>query len=168
MSIALHDLRPSDNRGRRLADECLAHARWKPFVGEHISAVDRYGQPGFTKVLERIAAREASMKKLRAGIQNCGSPSRIAERAAGSGSKIDNQLFQTAYETLSRSFDEKKRVGTAPKFPRPVSLNFLRDFTPARRQAHRLPGKATRLQRTMANMRWRWICHARKMAAANA
>src|SRR5439155_18350270 len=43
--------------------------------------------------------------------------------------KIDNQFFQTAYEQLSRSFDDKEGgFGTAPKFPRPVSLNFLTRF----------------------------------------
>jgi len=43
--------------------------------------------------------------------------------------KIDNQLFQTAYEQLSRSFDDKEGgFGTAPKFPRPVALNFLTRF----------------------------------------
>ncbi len=43
--------------------------------------------------------------------------------------KIDNQLFQTAYEQLARSFDDKEGgFGAAPKFPRPVALNFLTRF----------------------------------------
>ena len=46
-----------------------------------------------------------------------------------SAAKIDNQVFQTAYEQLSRSFDDEEGgFGTAPKFPRPVSLNFLTRF----------------------------------------
>jgi uncharacterized protein YyaL (SSP411 family) len=44
----------------------------------------------------------------------------------GTATKIDKQLFQTAYEQFSRNFDDKEGgFGTAPKFPRPVSLNFL-------------------------------------------
>jgi uncharacterized protein YyaL (SSP411 family) len=104
----------------------------KPFVGgTYFPPVDRYGQPGFTKVLERIAA---AWKQGHEKIAEQGS--KIVEALRGSqnaqpeaAAKIDNQLFQTAYEQLSRSFDDKEGgFGTAPKFPRPVSLNFLTRF----------------------------------------
>src|SRR5205814_4424000 len=40
--------------------------------------------------------------------------------------KIDISVFEKAYEQLDRSFDPREGgLGTAPKFPRPVSLNFL-------------------------------------------
>src|SRR5207245_8383354 len=43
--------------------------------------------------------------------------------------KSDYQVFQSGYEQLSRSFDDKEGgFGTAPKLPRPVSLNFLTRF----------------------------------------
>src|SRR5437667_9839484 len=104
----------------------------KPFVGgTYFPTVDRYGQPGFKKVLERIAA---AWKQDHAKIADQGSKLLEALREsqnaqAETTAKIDNQFFQTAYEQLSRSFDDKEGgFGTAPKFPRPVSLNFLTRF----------------------------------------
>ena len=101
----------------------------KPFVGgTYFPPVDRYGQPGFTKVLERIAA---AWKQDHEKIAEQGSKIVEALRESQNAqpevaSKIDNQVFQTAYEQLSRSFDDKEGgFGTAPKFPRPVALNFL-------------------------------------------
>ncbi len=104
----------------------------KPFVGgTYFPPVDRYGQPGFKKVLERIAA---AWKQDHAKIADQGSKLLEALREsqnaqAETTARIDNQFFQTAYEQLSRSFDDKEGgFGTAPKFPRPVSLNFLTRF----------------------------------------
>src|SRR5438309_2108699 len=99
--------------------------------GTYFPPVDRYGQPGFKKVLERIAA---AWKQDHAKIADQGSKLLEALREsqnaqAETTAKIDNQFFQTAYEQLSRSFDDKEGgFGTAPKFPRPVSLNFLTRF----------------------------------------
>src|SRR5437667_4642095 len=104
----------------------------KPFVGgTYFPPEDRYGQPAFKKVLERIAAAwKQDHEKI------AGQGSKIVEALRESqnaqpeaAAKIDNQLFQTAYEQLSRSFDDKEGgFGTAPKFPRPVALNFLTRF----------------------------------------
>jgi uncharacterized protein YyaL (SSP411 family) len=104
----------------------------KPFVGgTYFPPEDRYGQPGFTKVLERIAAAwkqdHEKIAEQGAKIVEALRESQNAQPAATG--KIDNQLFQTAYEQLSRSFDDKEGgFGTAPKFPRPVALNFLTRF----------------------------------------
>src|SRR5947207_10313318 len=104
----------------------------KPFVGgTYFPPVDRYGNPGFTKVLERIAA---AWKQGHEKIADQGSKIVEALRESQnaqpeSAAKIDNQLFQTAYEQLSRSFDDKEGgFGTAPKVRPPVSLNFLTRF----------------------------------------
>ncbi|MEY2544212.1 MAG: hypothetical protein QOE81_1673, partial [Verrucomicrobiota bacterium] len=103
----------------------------KPFVGgTYFPPEDRYGQPGFAKVLERIAA---AWKKDHEKIAEQGSQIvkalRESQNAQPAAAKIDKQLFQTAYEQLSRSFDDKEGgFGTAPKFPRPVALNFLTRF----------------------------------------
>jgi uncharacterized protein YyaL (SSP411 family) len=104
----------------------------KPFVGgTYFPTEDRYGQPAFKKVLERIAA---AWKQDHEKIAEQGSKIVEALRESQNappkaGAKIDNQLFQTAYEQLSRSFDDKEGgFGTAPKFPRPVALNFLTRF----------------------------------------
>jgi len=104
----------------------------KPFVGgTYFPPEDRYGQPAFRKVLERIAT---AWKQDHEKIAEQGSKILEALRESQNAqpeaaAKIDNQLFQTAYEQLSRSFDDKEGgFGTAPKFPRPVALNFLTRF----------------------------------------
>ncbi len=104
----------------------------KPFVGgTYFPPVDRYGQPGFTKVLERIAAawKQGHEKIAEQGSKIVEALRESQNAQPEAAAKIDNQLFQTAYEQLSRSFDDKEGgFGTAPKFPRPVALNFLTRF----------------------------------------
>ena len=119
----------------------------KPFVGgTYFPPVDRYGQPGFTKVLERIAAawKQGHEKIAEQGSKIVEALRESQNAQPEAAAKIDNQLFQTAYEQLSRSFDDKEGgFGTAPKFPRPVSLNFLaRFYARTVGQAHRLPGQS--------------------------
>src|SRR5712671_2606674 len=104
----------------------------KPFAGgTYFPPEDRWGQPGFAKVLERIAA---AWKQDHEKISEQGTKIIEALRESQNAqpeapAKIDTQVFQTAYEQLSRSFDDKEGgFGTAPKFPRPVSLNFLTRF----------------------------------------
>src|SRR5438477_5052700 len=104
----------------------------KPFVGgTYFPPEDRYGQPAFRKVLERIAAawKQGHEKIAEQGSKIVEALRESQNAQAETTAKIDNQFFQTAYEQLSRSFDDKEGgFGTAPKFPRPVSLNFLTRF----------------------------------------
>src|ERR1700686_5149758 len=104
----------------------------KPFVGgTYFPPEDRYGQPGFTKVLERIAAawKQGHEKIAEQGSKIVEALRESQNAQPGAAAKIDNQIFKTAYEQLSRSFDDKEGgFGTAPKFPRPVALNFLTRF----------------------------------------
>src|SRR5438046_5083740 len=98
----------------------------KPFVGgTYFPPEDRYGQPGLKKVLDRIAAGWTQAHEQSAGqgasIVEALREAQTAQPAAAE--KIDARIFQTAYEQLSRSFDDKEGgFGTAPKFPRPVAL----------------------------------------------
>src|SRR6266436_2606109 len=104
----------------------------QPFVGgTYFPPDDRYGQPGFKKVLERIAAAwkqdhekivDQSSKIISALRQ-----SQTAQPAATG--KIDMKILETAYEQFSRSYDTQEGgFSNAPKFPRPVTLNFLSRF----------------------------------------
>ena len=104
----------------------------KPFVGgTYFPPEDRYGQPGFKKVLERIAT---AWKQNHEKIAEQGSKivdalreSQASQSAAGD--KIDMGVFDKAYDQLAHTFDSKEGgFGTAPKFPRPVALNFLTRF----------------------------------------
>ena len=101
----------------------------KPFVGgTYFPPENRYGQPGFKDVLRRIAAawQQDHLKISEQG-------TRIVEalnQAATSGSEVSEQPDASAidegYRQIARSYDAHEGgFSGAPKFPRPVILNFL-------------------------------------------
>src|SRR5262249_31739392 len=54
---------------------------------------------------------------------------RESQSAAPAQGKIDTSVLDTAYKQLDRSYDPKEGgFGSAPKFPRPVTINFLTRF----------------------------------------
>ena len=103
----------------------------KPFVGgTYFPPEERYGQPGFKKVLERIATAWKESHddivqqggKIVAALQE-------SQVAAVDESKIEAAILDAAYRQIDRSYDPKEGgFGNAPKFPRPVTLNFLTRF----------------------------------------
>src|SRR4051812_47553218 len=99
----------------------------QPFVGgTYFPPEDRYGQPAFKKVLERIAA---TWKQDHAKIAEQGAKIIAALREAGSGSEdqsrgLDRKILDTAYQQLSHAYDAHEGgFSSAPKFPRPATLN---------------------------------------------
>ncbi len=103
----------------------------KPFVGgTYFPPEDRYGQPGFKKVLERIAAawKENHEKIVEQGGKIVAALRESQSTPAAEG-KIDAAILDAAYRQIERSYDPKEGgFGSAPKFPRPVTLNFLSRF----------------------------------------
>src|SRR5437016_4617169 len=103
----------------------------KPFVGgTYFPPEDRYGQPGFKKVLERVAT---AWKENHANIVEQGDKIvdalRESQGAAKPEGEIDAAILEAAYKQLDRSYDPKEGgFGNAPKFPRPVTVNFLTRF----------------------------------------
>ena len=104
----------------------------KPFVGgTYFPPEDRYGQPSFKKVLGRIAT---AWKENHERIAEQGSKIMEALRESqasqpGGTVEVDKGVFQSAYNQFDRTFDPKEGgFGSAPKFPRPVALNFLTRF----------------------------------------
>ena len=101
----------------------------KPFVGgTYFPPKDHFGQPAFTKVLERIAG---TWKEKHEQISEQGSKivdalrdsqvSRMEDTA-----RMGDQVFQSAYKQLEQSYDPHQGgFSVVPKFPRPVALNFL-------------------------------------------
>ena len=101
----------------------------KPFVGgTYFPPEDRYGQPGFSKVLERVAA---AWKQDHEKIAEQGTKiiAALEQAAAGGDSKateLNEATLDAAYQQIGRSYDAHEGgFGVAPKFPRPVTLNFL-------------------------------------------
>jgi hypothetical protein len=101
----------------------------KPFVGAtYFPPEDRHGQPGFKKVLQRIAD---AWKRDRANIEEQGT--RIVEaRAEAAGNRESSEVelggrtIESGYRQIARTYDAHEGgFGGAPKFPRPVTLNFL-------------------------------------------
>src|SRR6184192_441462 len=103
----------------------------KPFIGgTYFPPEDRYGQPGFKKVLERVATawKENHDKIVEQGGQIVAALRESQSVGTGEG-KIDASILEAAYKHLDRSYDPKEGgFGNAPKFPRPVTLNFLSRF----------------------------------------
>ncbi len=103
----------------------------KPFVGgTYFPSEDRYGQPGFKKVLERVATawKENHDEIVEQGGQIVAALRESQSVGTGEG-KIDAAILEAAYKQLDRSYDPKEGgFGNAPKFPRPVTLNFLTRF----------------------------------------
>src|SRR5437588_1691444 len=104
----------------------------KPFVGgTYFPPVDRYGQPAFKKVLERIAAAwKADRTKIsEQGEKIIGALKQAAAAVGQTDKEFDSRVMEAAYEQFARTFDSREGgFGDAPKFPRPVTLNFLTRF----------------------------------------
>ncbi len=104
----------------------------KPFVGgTYFPPEDRYGQPAFRKVLDRIATawKQDHEKIAESGAKIVDALRESQSSAADASAKIDPAVFENAYQQLERSYDPREGgFSVAPKFPRPVALNFLTRF----------------------------------------
>src|SRR5437879_940308 len=101
----------------------------KPFVGgTYYPPDDRYGRPGFASVLHRIAE---AWSKDRDRIVD--SSDNVIEQlrketqfAPAGGLVVSKDVLDSGFFAFRRSFDTRRGgFGGAPKFPRPVTHNFL-------------------------------------------
>jgi uncharacterized protein YyaL (SSP411 family) len=99
----------------------------KPFVGgTYFPPENRYGRPGFPVMLERIAQawhadREKILESSHEIVQHLQEAAEVSPSGSLDPSALDSGFFQ-----FRRSFDSKLGgFGQAPKFPRPVTYNFL-------------------------------------------
>src|SRR5947207_11077907 len=103
----------------------------EPFVGgTYFPPEDRFGQPAFNRVLQRIAEAwgndREKISKQGANIVDALREAAKDQRWAG---RIDAAILESAYQQFARTFDAHEGgFGGAPKFPRPVTLNFLTRF----------------------------------------
>jgi uncharacterized protein len=121
----------------------------KPFYGGTYYPPDnRYGRPGFRTVLNHLAqAWRDDREKIE------GSVGEIMEQLQGhaaiskSPGAVDDSVLDAGYNHCRRTFDSKfGGFGTAPKFPRPVQLNFLLRYWKA-------TGEDEALKMTVATLR---------------
>ena len=104
----------------------------KPVVGAtYFPPVDKFGRPGFPSVLNQIATAwktdRASLvergDQILKALQQHFTPSEINEQNLGP------QTLDTAYQAIAENYDKTLGgFGAAPKFPRPVTLNFLQRY----------------------------------------
>jgi uncharacterized protein YyaL (SSP411 family) len=101
----------------------------KPFVGgTYFPANEQHGVPSFRTVLLRVAEAwknkhdqiVASSKDITSQLET------IVQPSNSPGQKVSRDTLQKAYSELAHFFDSKYGgFADAPKFPRPVVLNFL-------------------------------------------
>ena len=121
----------------------------KPFYGgTYFPPDNRYGRPGFRTVLNHLAQAwrddrekiDDSVAEIMTQLQG------HAALGKGSGA-VDDSVLDAGYNHARRMFDRKLGgFGTAPKFPRPVQLNFLLRYWKA-------TGEEEALDMTVATLR---------------
>jgi len=101
----------------------------KPFYcGTYFPPDARYGRPGFKELLERV---HELWESNRTGIvaqadQIAGAVAQAAALSGVGAGRLDEAPLRLGLEQLGASYDEVNGgFGGAPKFPRPVTLNFL-------------------------------------------
>lgn len=124
----------------------------KPFYGGTYFPPDsRYGRPGFSSILRQLASawqtRRDDIERSSAEILERLKSHNEGDRDAGGGVGIDRKIVDLAFDQLRRSFDPQwGGFGSAPKFPRPVSLRFLLGY-------HALAGSGEALEMTVETLR---------------
>jgi uncharacterized protein YyaL (SSP411 family) len=120
----------------------------QPFAGgTYFPPEDRYGRPGFVTVLRKLAEvwREERPRVIDQGERITAMLRDYAAPRSGKdgGGDLGDAVLRNAYRQAAQSFDaELGGFGGAPKFPRPVMLDFLLAFS--RREQESEDGKAAR------------------------
>jgi uncharacterized protein YyaL (SSP411 family) len=100
----------------------------KPFLGgTYYPPEDRYGRPGFPTVLRRLAeAWKGDRENIIAHGNQVAEQLQQYAASAPATTGVGPEVIGTALNYFTRTFDDELGgFGEAPKFPRPVALNFL-------------------------------------------
>ncbi len=101
----------------------------KPFFGgTYFPPEDRHGRPGLRSLLQRV--HEAWVVQRDEIAQSAEEATQFLHTQVGTGAatatKLGRRVLDQTYEQIKSSYDAKQGgFGAAPKFPRPVVLNFL-------------------------------------------
>ena len=102
-----------------------------PFYGgTYFPPVDRHGMPGFPRLLEAVAE---AYRARRGEVVDSGRQllehMRQSERLRRSATILTDEVLLAAYQHLAAEFDEREGgLGQAPKFPQPMTWDFLLRF----------------------------------------
>ena len=122
----------------------------RPFYGgTYFPPEDRHGMPAFRRVLEAVRDAWTNRREevLEQGSQLVGYIDRAAKLSGGDDDLTEDTLTH-AVTSLRNSFDaEWGGIGSAPKFPQPMTLEFL-----LRMSARELAGAAEMVRRTLTKM----------------
>lgn len=124
----------------------------RPFyAGTYFPPEDRYGRPGFPRVLEAVAEawRERRAEVVQQGEEVLRHLKESTDLAAHQiETTLTEQVLERAFETLARQFDPRHGgFGYAPKFPQPANLDFLLRFHARSRRQEPLAMVEKTLQR---------------------
>ncbi|MEZ5351150.1 MAG: thioredoxin domain-containing protein [Bryobacteraceae bacterium] len=116
----------------------------KPFFGgTYFPPDNRYGRPGFSTLLEYIANAWLSRRDEILGSvdQILGELAKHTQIDTSTGTWLDDSVLDSCFAVFRRSYDSRLGgFGGAPKFPRPVTNNFLlryaREHAPADTARH--------------------------------
>jgi len=100
----------------------------KPFFGgTYWPPEDRYGRPGFTTVLMRVAeAWQKDQSKIEQSAADVTENLEKAVNAPAGGAAVGTPTLDQTYQHIKASYDPAHGgFGNAPKFPRPIVFNFL-------------------------------------------
>ena len=104
----------------------------KPFVGgTYFPPDDRYGRPGFARVLERIAdawanERDRIVESSGRVLEELQKQTAVNSRSAADAAAPGLEALDAGFSLWKRSFDSQLGgFGQAPKFPRPAVFDFL-------------------------------------------
>ena len=103
----------------------------KPFFGgTYFPPKNKWGQPGLTRVLNKVAeAWKSDRERITASSDKIITQLQGVIAVPSSGDKVTDSAARKAYEQFASQFDSQfGGFGSAPKFPRPVMFNFLFDF----------------------------------------
>jgi uncharacterized protein len=103
----------------------------KPFFGgTYFPPKDKWGQPGLARVLNKVAeAWKSDRERITASSDEIVGQLQSVIEATGGAEKVSDSAIRKAYGQFESQFDSKfGGFSSAPKFPRPVTFNFLFDF----------------------------------------
>ena len=127
----------------------LTPGRMPFFGGTYFAPDDRYGRPGFSVVLERIAeAWKTQHDKILESSSNVMDQLKLhSESAAGGNAALSKNTLDACFQYFRRTYDTARGgFGDSPKFPRPVVLNFLLRY-------HHSSGRLEALDMTLHTLR---------------